>query len=182
MAWDPIGASLMGPEGPPGSDADVTDHENASNPHPQYATASDLSSGLAGKADDVHTHDISDVDGLQAELDLKENRKRLISGAPPSSYTLDADENQAIDFVLDGDLTLNVPTGGFNHLSVQVVMYAEDADREVTFASGFERLDGIESSYTIPEGKYLRASLRRTDPPNSIFPAAWIIEAVGVTQ
>lgn len=37
MAWNPI-ADLTGPAGPPGSDADVTAHEAAGDPHPQYLT------------------------------------------------------------------------------------------------------------------------------------------------
>lgn len=41
MTWTPTGATLVGPQGPAGadgSDADVTTHEGASDPHPQYLT------------------------------------------------------------------------------------------------------------------------------------------------
>ena len=37
----------------------VTDHTNAADPHPQYATDTDLSTGLSGKADSVHSHSLA---------------------------------------------------------------------------------------------------------------------------
>lgn len=38
-----------------------------------YATSAQLTSGLAGKANTIHTHSVSDVTGLQAALDSKQD-------------------------------------------------------------------------------------------------------------
>lgn len=67
MAWNQI-ADLTGPPGQDGSDADVTAHEAASDPHPGYATDAELSSGLAGKANASHSHAQSDITGLATSL------------------------------------------------------------------------------------------------------------------
>ena len=46
--------------------------ETKSNASATYATKSELTSGLAGKAASVHTHEIANVNGLQTALDSKQ--------------------------------------------------------------------------------------------------------------
>jgi hypothetical protein len=50
MAWETI-TNITGPPGADGSDADVTGHEAASDPHPQYMTSAEVGTAIAGKAD-----------------------------------------------------------------------------------------------------------------------------------
>src|SRR5690606_26868183 len=68
------GASNWGELG--GDIADQTDLQQALDAKQDagdYATNSDLTNGLAGKADATHEHAISDVTGLQGELDGKQD-------------------------------------------------------------------------------------------------------------
>ena len=45
-----------------------------------YATKTELSSGLAGKANTEHTHEIADVTDLQSALDAKVPTSRTVNG------------------------------------------------------------------------------------------------------
>jgi hypothetical protein len=51
--------------------AAIGDHEAAPDPHPGYALATALTSGLSGKSNTGHSHAISDTTGLQTALDGK---------------------------------------------------------------------------------------------------------------
>lgn len=58
---------LTGPPGADGSDADVTAHEGASDPHPQYTTAAELSTALSGYQ--PLDADLTTIAGLTATTD-----------------------------------------------------------------------------------------------------------------
>ena len=165
MAWTEV-RDLTGPRGPAGSDADVTEHEEATDPHSQYATDDALTSGLAGKSDKPA------IGIIRRDSDLQ----------------LSADTLDGLNVAMTGSFVLATPSGGRDQQIVQIVAYAEGGARDLTFDSGFERLEGIEQTYTIPSGKRLRAAVRRSEPgtlsgdTDPLFPASWIVEAVAVTQ
>ena len=66
----------------------VTDYNNLTNKPDLsiYATKIDVDTSLAGKANVVHVHTISDVSGLQAALDLKADEATLATVATTGSY------------------------------------------------------------------------------------------------
>lgn len=70
-AWDPLAGSV-----------DLSPYLTISNAASTYATQSELTSGLAGKADAEHTHEIAEVTGLQVALDGKVPTSRTINGKP----------------------------------------------------------------------------------------------------
>lgn len=51
---------------------ELSGYETKANASATYATKSELTSGLAGKAASVHTHEIANVNGLQTALDSKQ--------------------------------------------------------------------------------------------------------------
>lgn len=56
-----------------------------------FATKSELTSGLAGKAASVHTHEIANVNGLQTALNAKANSSALANYATKTELSGKAD-------------------------------------------------------------------------------------------
>lgn len=152
----------------------VSNHAAATDPHPQYVPSADLNDlvVLTQAEYDALTPDPTTMyiipDGAVAVLALTLNG---------TGSAINANLYNAVNVTLAGDGTLNVPTGGSDHQSIQVVAYASGALRTLTFAAGFERLAGIDASYPIPSGKKLRVSIRRS----TLGTSGWIIEAAAVT-
>src|SRR5690606_2278853 len=155
---------------------------------------------VAGKADAEHQHSAADItsgtldigriptgsssstvalgnhnhSGVYAPASHSHTANDLIPRPGTSASSIDADSVDIVDLTMNGDVTLSVPTNGFNGKTIQVTALANGDDRTLTFNTSFKRLDGIDESYVIPEGQYLRAAIRRTG-------STWIVEAVGVT-
>lgn len=152
----------------------VSNHAAAVDPHPQYVPSADINDlvVLTQAEYDALTPDPTTMyiipDGAVAVLAL------TLNGA---GSAINANLYNSVNITLAGDGTLNVPTGGSDHQSIQVVAYASGALRTLTFAAGFERLAGIDASYPIPSGKKLRVSMRRS----TLGTSGWIIEAAAVT-
>lgn len=68
-AWDPLAGAV-----------DLSPYLTSSSAASTYATKTELTSGLAGKANTSHTHAISDVTNLQTTLDAKVPNTRTING------------------------------------------------------------------------------------------------------
>lgn len=75
-AWDPLAGAV-----------DLSPYLLSSTAASTYATQAALTSGLAGKANTVHTHAVTDVTGLQDALDGKADSSDL-SGYVPTSRTV----------------------------------------------------------------------------------------------
>ena len=73
-AWDPLAGAV-----------DLSPYLTSVNASATYATKTELTSGLEGKADIVHTHAISDVTNLQSTLDSKVPNTRTVNGKALSS-------------------------------------------------------------------------------------------------
>ncbi|MGH3986337.1 MAG: hypothetical protein ACRDTZ_03345 [Pseudonocardiaceae bacterium] len=136
MAWDSI-ANITGPAG---SDADVTAHEAAGDPHPGYATDAELSSGLAGKSATSHDHsatyqsldsDLTAIAALSPSNDDVVQRKsgawtnrtpaQLLTdlGAVPTSRTLTASTGLTGGGTLASDRSFAVAYGSSSGTAVQ---------------------------------------------------------------
>lgn len=68
-AWDPLAGAV-----------DLSPYLTSSSAASTYATKTELTSGLAGKANTSHTHAISDVTNLQTTLDSKVPNTRTVNG------------------------------------------------------------------------------------------------------
>lgn len=68
-AWDPLAGAV-----------DLSPYLTISSASSTYATKSALTSGLAGKANTEHTHEIADVTDLQSALDAKVPITRTVNG------------------------------------------------------------------------------------------------------
>lgn len=126
-------------------------------------------SELAGKLDQPQAA------GLPGQVLTPDGWEFLGTRSSTSAANIDADAVDMLDLTLNENETLTLPSGGYSGKAIQVYAEASGGDRTLTFSSSYQRLDGIESSYVIPEGKILRAALRRVN-------STWIVEAVGVTQ
>lgn len=67
--WDPLAGAV-----------DLSSYLTSSSAASTYATKTELTSGLAGKADTEHTHEIADVTGLQSSLNAKVPTTRTVNG------------------------------------------------------------------------------------------------------
>lgn len=65
--------------------------ETKSNASATYATKSELTSGLAGKANSVHTHEIANVNDLQTALNAKADSSALANYATKAELSGKAD-------------------------------------------------------------------------------------------
>ena len=68
-AWDPLAGAV-----------DLSPYLTVSSASSTYATKSALTSGLAGKANTEHTHEIADVTNLQSTLNGKVSTTRTVNG------------------------------------------------------------------------------------------------------
>lgn len=68
-AWDPLAGAV-----------DLSPYLTSSSAASTYATKTELTGGLAGKANTSHTHAISDVTNLQTTLDSKVPNTRTVNG------------------------------------------------------------------------------------------------------
>lgn len=126
-----------------------------------------------------HNHTVSDITDLEARLNAPpSSRIGSVTVDQTANINIDASARDAISLDMEANATLNVPTNGVDFKVIQVVAYANGDDRTLTFHANYERLDGIDQSYVIPEGKKLRASIRCS----TVGSTTWIVEAVGVTQ
>ena len=100
-----------------------------------YATTAALTSGLAGKANSSHTHTISNVSGLQAELNLKSytSHNHDISGLTGLTNYFSPYQKRTLP-VIYGNYTqdFTVSVSG----SLHILDYATDDQGKVTFSSG----------------------------------------------
>lgn len=79
-----------------------------------------------------------------------------------------------------GGITINLPTNGFDMLPVHyTILNSVGSTQNVTFHASFLRLAGLAAVNALPNGKIMRAVVRRTDISGS---AQWILESVGNTQ
>lgn len=70
---------------------ELSGYETTTHASATYATKSELTSGLAGKADSVHTHEIANVNGLQTALDAKADSSALANYATKTELSDKAD-------------------------------------------------------------------------------------------
>ena len=68
-AWDPLAGAV-----------DLSPYLTSATASSTYATKTELTSGLAGKANTEHTHEIADVTGLQTALNAKVPTTRTVNG------------------------------------------------------------------------------------------------------
>lgn len=70
---------------------ELSSYETVANASATYATKSELTSGLAGKAASVHTHEIANVNGLQTALNAKADSSALANYATKTELSGKAD-------------------------------------------------------------------------------------------
>lgn len=70
---------------------ELSGYETKANASATYATKSELTSGLAGKAASVHTHEIANVNGLQTALNAKADSSALANYATKTELSGKAD-------------------------------------------------------------------------------------------
>lgn len=70
---------------------ELSSYETTTHASATYATKSELTSGLAGKADSVHTHEIANVNGLQTALNAKADSSALANYATKTELSGKAD-------------------------------------------------------------------------------------------
>lgn len=70
---------------------ELSGYETTTHASATYATKSELTSGLAGKANSVHTHEIANVNDLQTALDAKADSSALANYATKTELSGKAD-------------------------------------------------------------------------------------------
>lgn len=70
---------------------ELSGYETTTHASATYATKSELTSGLAGKAASVHTHEIANVNGLQTALNAKADSSALANYATKTELSGKAD-------------------------------------------------------------------------------------------
>lgn len=70
---------------------ELSGYETTTHASSTYATKSELTSGLAGKAASVHTHEIANVNGLQTALNAKADSSALANYATKTELSGKAD-------------------------------------------------------------------------------------------
>lgn len=124
MAWDPI-AELKGPQGDPGSDADIAVHEAATDPHSQYVKeigdstiAGDLTLQGVGKAYRFRRSGSAlDLEGAGASLFFSIWDNGDFTGAQNNVFIADVDGTIHIEKAI----TVPTPTAGAHATSKDYV-------------------------------------------------------------
>lgn len=151
MAWTSRGSI----RGPAGSDANVTAHEGATDPHPQYLT--------------------------QAEGDARYRRLGARTVAYAATITIDPTVlPDAVDITATGAITsLDVSTtGASNRQRIEVAVLASGGTRAVTVASAVDTSTGVGRGPYSPVSGQLFIGLFEYFNLN----AGWVLTAATVTS
>lgn len=128
-SWDALAGSV-----------DLSPYLTISSAASTYATQSKLTSGLAGKADIEHTHEIADVTDLQTALDAKVPTTRTVNGKALSDNVVVGGE----DIVVGGE-------GAHAAETVQEAIDAIEASLEgkVDTNTTYTFANGTDGSFTV---------------------------------
>ena len=100
-----------------------------------YATKTELTSGLAGKANTKHTHEIADVTGLQSALDAKVPTTRTVNGKALSANVVIGGGDMVVGG--EGDYAEDTVQEAINALKTAVdAKPSTDTNTTYTFANG----------------------------------------------
>ena len=128
-SWDALAGSV-----------DLSPYLTSETASSTYATKTELTSGLAGKANTVHTHEIADVTDLQSALDAKVPTTRTVNGKALSTNVV----------VGGGDIVV----GGEGDYAENTVQEAIDAlktavDAKSSTDTTYTFANGTDGSFTV---------------------------------
>ena len=123
-SWDPLAGAV-----------DLSPYLTISSAASTYATKTELTSGLAGKANTEHTHEIADVTGLQSALDAKVPATRTVNGKALSANVVVGGGDIVVGG--EGDYAENTVQAAINALKTAVdAKPSTDTNTTYTFANG----------------------------------------------
>lgn len=123
-SWDPLAGAV-----------DLSPYLTSSSAASTYATKTELTSGLAGKANTEHTHEIADVTGLQSALDAKVPTTRTVNGKALSANVVVGGGDIVVGG--EGDYAENTVQAAINALKTAVdAKPSTDTNTTYTFANG----------------------------------------------
>ena len=123
-AWDPLAGAV-----------DLSPYLTSSSAASTYATKTELTSGLAGKANTSHTHAISDVTNLQTTLDTKVPTTRTVNGKALSANVVIGGGDIVVGG--DGDYAEDTVQEAIDALKTAVdAKPSTDTNTTYTFANG----------------------------------------------
>lgn len=88
---------------------ELSSYETTAHASATYATKTELTSGLSGKAASVHTHEIADVNGLQTALNAKADSSALADYATKTELSGKADVS-SVPVITSSTTDLNAGT------------------------------------------------------------------------
>ena len=123
-AWDPLAGAV-----------DLSPYLTSSSAASTYATKTELTSGLAGKANTEHTHEIADVTNLQTTLDAKVPTTRTVNGKALSANVVVGGGDIVVGG--EGDYAEDTVQEAINALKTAVdAKPSTDTNTTYTFANG----------------------------------------------
>ena len=123
-AWDALAGSV-----------DLSPYLTSSSAASTYATKTELTSGLAGKANTEHTHEIADVTGLQSSLNAKVPTTRTVNGKALSANVVVSGGDIVVGG--EGDYAEDTVQEAINALKTAVdAKPSTDTNTTYTFANG----------------------------------------------
>ena len=121
-SWDALAGSV-----------DLSPYLTSETASSTYATKTELTSGLAGKANTEHTHEIADVTDLQSALDAKVPTTRTVNGKALSTNVVVGSEDIVVGG--EGDYAENTVQEAIDALKTAVDAKSS-TDTTYTFANG----------------------------------------------
>lgn len=123
-SWDALAGSV-----------DLSPYLTSETASSTYATKTELTSGLAGKANTEHTHEIADVTGLQAALDAKVPTTRTVNGKALSANVVVGGGDIVVGG--EGDYAEDTVQEAIDALKIAVdAKPSTDTNTTYTFANG----------------------------------------------